>query len=137
MAATTYRSFVDALEALVISGVVRQYTSGPPAVSPATSETPAQYVRYPASDEVPMVFGKQGGWPALRAELVILVEAVGQSKQANNFDDTVDMMDNVATALRDQTCTTKSHVRWSLRQAIDTVAGQDYWAVVASVEGSG
>ena len=137
MAVTTYRSFVDALEALVITGVVRQYTQGPPSGAPATADTPAQYVRSPGSDEIAIVFGEQGGWPTLRAELVILVEAVGQNVQPENFDDTVDMMDNIATALRGATCMTKSHVRWSLRQTIDTVAGQAYWAVVAGVEGSG
>ena len=137
MASTTYRSFVDALEALEITGVVREYHNGPPSAQPETSDTPAQYVRYPGSDEVPIVFGEGGGWPTLRAELVVLVEQVGQSTQGRNFDATVDMMDNMATALRGATCMTKSHVRWSLRQIIDTVAGKAYWAVVAAVEGSG
>ena len=134
---TTFRSFVDALEDLDITGVVRKYKSGPPAQSPSTADTPAQYVHLPSSDEVSIVIGQQGGWPTLRAEFVLLVEAVGQSTQPRNFDLTVDMMDNLATGLRGQPCTTKSHVRWSIRQAIDTVAGQDYWAIVANVEGSG
>lgn len=135
MTVTAYRSFVDALEALSITGVVREYHHGPPTTSPA--DTPAQYVRSPGSEEIAIVFGEQGGWPTLRADLVILVEPVGQSTQERNFDLTVDMMDNIATALRGATCMTKSHVRWSLRQTIDTVAGQDYWAIVAGVEGSG
>ena len=134
---TTYRSFVDALEALVITGVNRRYTQGPPVGSPAPADCPAQYVRYPGSDEIAIVFGEQGGWPTLRAELVVLVRAVGQDMGGENFDDTVDMMDNIATALRGASCITKSKLRWSLRQTIDTVAGQDYWAVVANVEGSG
>ena len=76
-------------------------------------------------------------WPSLRAELVVGVEPVGQNTAYENFDATVDMMDNVAEALRGATCMTKSHVRWGLRQIIDTVAGQQYWAVLATVEGSG
>jgi len=137
MAITTYRSFVDALEAVAITGVSRQYTQGPPLGSPGVGDCPFQYVRYPASDEIPLVFGEQLGWPTLRAELVVCIEPVGQSTGYANFDATVDMMDAVATALRALTCITKSHIRASVRQAIDTVAGQDYWAVVASVEGNG
>jgi len=137
MAATTYRSFVDALEALTITGVVRQYTQGPPVGSPGTADCPFQYVRYPGGDEVPLVFGEQGGWPTLRADLLVCVEPVGQNLTPENFDDTVDMMDNMATALRGQSCTTKAHVTWSIRQIIDTVAGQQYWAVLATVEGHG
>jgi hypothetical protein len=137
MAVTTYRSFVDALEALSITDVKKQYTQGPPMAQPTNADIPAQYVRYPGSDEVPIVFGEQGGWPTLRADLIVLVKAVGLSTAFENFDATVDMMDNVAAALRNQACTTKSHVRWSLRQIIDTVAGQEYWAVLAQVEGSG
>ena len=134
---TTFREFVDGLEVLSITGVVRQYKSGPPAQKPSTADTPAQFVRYPASDEVPLVFGEQGGWPTLRADLVILVEPVAQSTQPRNFDLTVDMMDNVVSALQGAPCITKSKLRWSIRQAIDTVAGQQYWAVIAAVEGSG
>lgn len=137
MAVTTYRSFVDALEDLTITGVARQYTQGPPLGQPGVADCPFQYVRYPASDEVPIVFGEQGGWPTLRAELVVGVEPVGQNTAFENFDDTVDMMDNVATALREADCITKSKIRWGMRQAIDPVAGQNYWAVIATVEGSG
>jgi len=47
------------------------------------------------------------------------------------------MMDNVADALRGATCITKAHIRWGVRQIIDTVAGQQYWAVLATVRGYG
>ena len=134
---TTYRSFVDALEALDITGVVRRYTSGPPAGAPGVGDTPAQYVRYPGGEEIAIVFGEQGGWPTLRAELVLLVEPVAQSMQGRNFDLTVDMMDNLSSALRAAACMTRGKLHWSVRMAIDTVAGTDYWAVIASVEGNG
>jgi hypothetical protein len=138
MAVTTYRSFVDALEALSITGVNRQYTQGPPIGAPGVADCPFQYVRYPRTDEeFAIVFGEQGGWADLQAELVIGVEPVGQNVAPENFDDTVDMMDNVAAALRGSTCLTKSKLRWGLRQAIDTVAGQEYWAVIATVRGNG
>ena len=137
MAPTTFRSFIDALESLDITGVVREFHEGPPAGAPATADTPFQYVRYPQSDEIPIVFGEQGGWPSLRAELVVCVEPVAQSTQPRNFDDTVDMMDNIATALREADCLAKSHLTWSLRMTTDLVAGTAYWAVVVNVEGHG
>ena len=137
MAVTTYRSFVDALEALTITGVSKQYTQGPPVGSPTTDDCPAQFVRYPGSDEHAIVFGEQLGWPTLRADLVVLVEPVGQNLGGENFDATVDMMDAVAIALRGAPCITKSHLRVSMRQTIEEVAGQAYWAVVANVEGNG
>lgn len=138
MAPTTYRSFVDALEALEVTGVVRRFTSGPPAGSTGVADTPAQYVRYPVGEEAPIVFGEQLGWPTLRAEIVILVEPVAQSTQPRNFDLSVDMMDNLSTALREATCITKSKLRvGSIRIGEDLVAGMSYWAVFATVEGHG
>lgn len=135
---TTYRSFVDALEALEITGVVRRSTTGPPSGPQAVPDCPFQYVRYPGSDEErAIVFGEQGGFPHLRAELVVLVEPVAQSTQGANFDDTVDMMDNIASALRGAGCISKAKIWWALRQIIDTVAGHEYWAVLAVVEGRG
>jgi hypothetical protein len=128
MALTTYRTFVDSLEALSITGVNRQYTQGPPLNPPGVGDCPFQYVRYPGADEIPLVFGEQGGWATFRAELVIGVE---------NFDDTVDFMDAVVSALRSADCITLSKLRWNVRQIIDTVAGQQYWAVLVTVEGSG
>ena len=134
---TTYRAYVDHLEALSITGVERQYTQGPPVAQVAPADCPFQYVRYPGGDEVPVVFGEQGGLPTLRAELVVGVEPVGQNVTPENFDDTVDMMDNVTAALRSSACLPKSHKTWTIRQAIDPVAGQEYWAVIAVVEGKG
>ena len=136
-APTTFRSFVDDLEATSITGVNRAFTQGPPEGSPGTSDCPFQYVRYPQGEEIPVVFGEQGGWPTLRAELVVCVEPTGQSTAPANFDDTVDMMDAIITGLRALSCITKSHLTWSLRQTVDIVAGQAYWAVVANVEGHG
>ena len=134
---TTYRSFVDALEAVSVTGVTRRYTQGPPTGAPAVTDCPAQYVRAPEGDEAVLAFGNQGGWTTLRAELVILLGPAAASRTPENFDATVTMMDNLTTALVATTCITKSKLTWSIRQAIDTVAGEDYWAIVAGVEGNG
>ena len=140
MAITTMRTFIDALEAITITGVAHQYTQGPPA-SANDADMPCSYVKLPRIDEGPMVLQNQGGWPTLRATHVILVEAVVQNLQPVNFDAAVDMMDEMSAALRggDATCGTlaKSHLTWSQRQGIETVAGHDYWAIFTDVEGQG
>jgi hypothetical protein len=134
--ATTYRSFVDALEALTITGTNREYTQGPPIGAPGVADCPFQYVRYPGSDEEhAIVFGEQGGRYELHAELVIGIEPVGQNTAFENFDNTVDMMDNVQTALQAASCITDAKLTWTLSQIIDTVAGDRYWAVLARVSG--
>jgi len=138
MALTTYRAFIDALEALDITGVVRRYTHGPPSGAPGTADCPFQYVRFPGGEETAIVFGEQLGWPTLRAELVIGVEPVAQSTQARNFDLTVDLMDAALAALRGATCIAKSKLRvTNIRMGEDLVAGTAYWAVMATVEGNG
>jgi len=136
-APTTFRSFVDALEATSVSGASRSFTQGPPEGAPGVGDCPFQYVRFPEGNEIPLVFGEQGGDPTLRAEFVVCVEPTGQSTAPENFDDTVDMMDAVTTGLRALSCITKSHLSWSIRLGIDIVAGQAYFAVIAAVEGRG
>lgn len=137
MASTTFRTFIDNIEALSVTGVTRRYTQGPPASEAAGC--PFQYVRYPKGEQRGIVFGEGGGPPTMTAELVICVEAVGQNVQPENFDDTVDMMDNVNTAIRAAgLCWPgKSKAEWQIRMGIDTVAGTDYWAVIATITGSG
>ena len=136
---TTLRTFVDNLEAVTITGVERQYTQGPPAGAPGTADLPASYVRLPNTGEVPITLGNMGGWPDLRATLVILLEPVAQELQGANFDTTVDMIDNIATALRAVSCGTLglAQFSWTAVQTIDEVAGTRFWAVVVDVEGRG
>jgi hypothetical protein len=133
MAANTLRAFVDALEAISVTGVTRRYTSGPP---PSIEDLPAQFVRLPQSSDEPFYFGAQGGWPVLRADLIICYEAVAQSTGASNFDGVIDMIDNLNTALR-ATSTTGALVglSWSARQSIEPVAEIDYWAVICEIQG--
>ena len=137
MPLTTFRSFVDLLEAMTVTGVSRNYTKGPPLGATGVADCPAKFIRYPSADEDRTTFGTQGGWPAFRTDVVIVVEPTGQNTAPANFDATVDMMDNLSEALRALTCIVKSKMRWNIRQTMEEVAGMQYWAVVASVEGSG
>ena len=135
---TTYREFVDNIEALVIEGVRRTSTTGR-FDSLETDDLPAQWVQLPRATEGAITaFTGMGGWPAMTAELVIAVEAVGQSTGMQNFEDAVDMMDNITTTLRASDCgITKSKITWNIVLAIRQVAGNEYWALVTTITGSG
>lgn len=129
----TYRSFVDALEALSITGVEKAFTSGPPR-SLKTAQLPAQWVQVPSGAETAVHKGPPArSWQTLRAEVVVAYGAVGQGTQASNFDGAVDMMDSVATAIAAMTGLGKTAPSYELRQDEIAVGEQTYWAVVASV----
>lgn len=134
MAITTYAGFLGGLAALTVSGVTSKLTYPP--VSLSSAELPAQWVQLPSGGEAPITFGSAGGWPTFQAELVVAVEAVAQGREGESFAATVSMLDNVSSALRGVNLT-KGPVHWSVRAAVLEVAGLAYWAVVATVEGSG
>lgn len=138
MAITTLTSFVNALEALSVTGVTKTYSEGPPR-SLNTAQLPAMWVQLPWADDRPLTFGTQGGWPTLRAEIVIAYEVVAQSVQTANFTGTVTQIDNLNTAIRAAGATDfcKSGVEWEVRQDIVLVGEYQYWAVIATVEGRG
>lgn len=138
---TTFRSFVDALEALEVTGVKRAFQRGPPKDLSAGEDLPAMYVRLPRGDKTPLVFDGFDGWTAFVADIVICVQAVGQGEEEYiNFDDTVDMMDNLSSALASVTACdviSKTKHTWAIRQTVNAVAEIDYWAVIATVTGRG
>jgi len=87
-----------------------------------------------------MVFGQQGGWQHVYAQIVICVEPVGQNVTQENFDDTIDMMDALSAGLRNLSCITKSHLTWNMHETTGPegfIAGQGYWAIICNVEGTG
>jgi hypothetical protein len=131
----TFRDFVDTLEAVTVTGVTRHYTQGVPA-SLTDADLPAKWVQFPRGTEGALVFGEHGGRQTLSCDIVIAVVSTAQSIQGENFDLTVDLMDNLMTALLAMgLCDFKS--RWSsnIRQTVVQVAGFDYWAIVCTVEG--
>ena len=136
MAFITLNTFVDGLEALVVAGVVRSYIHGPPSGAVSTADLPALFVHLPEISAVGrLVFANQGGTGSLRAQLIILVEPVAQSRQPENFDAAVDMADALEAAFIALTCGV-GILGWSVRVTIFSVAEIDYWAVVADVEGN-
>lgn len=133
---TTFTSYVTALSGLTVSGVTRKYTSPPQSIN--TADLPAQWPLLPSGDAAPLVFGGYGS-PAgtYRCDLVIATEAVGQNVNSVNFAGVLTLMDALTTALKAMTRPVAGAFTWTIRQAIVTVAGNDYWALICSCEGSG
>ena len=137
MAITTMTVFVNALEALDITGITKTFQGPPRKID--TAELPAKWVQLPRASEGALTFGTHGGWPELVADLVIAYEPVGQSLQSANFQNTITQLDNVNAALRGAGVTDlgKSHIEWEIRQDIVEVAEVQFWAVVATVTARG
>lgn len=129
--ATTYVAFVNALEALSLTGVKRSYTHGPPA---SINVLPASWVQFPSGEE-PMV-ARGVNWPLMRAELVVAYEAVVQGRQPDNFDGSVAMMDTIVAAIRAMSLGRRQPT-FAIRVGIVSVGDNDYWAVITTVESEG
>ena len=134
---TTYTSFLTALAKLSVSGVTRRYEMGdtPPA-SLNAGELPAQWVQRPGGDAEPVMFDPATAWPTFSAQLIIAVQPVAQSTGPQIFSAMVTLIDALITAL-DGADLAESAPSWTIRDARITVAGTDYWGVVAEVKADG
>ena len=137
MAITTYATFLSGLGDISVTGVNRALDHPPASLN--TADCPVMWVDVPEGEEGPLTHSGEGGWPTLRGEIVIAIEAVGQATQVENWDALVAMFDYLSTALRGVTRGTlcQSHLTWDISKQIRPVAGTEFWAVVATVEGNG
>lgn len=133
MVITTYKTFTDGLTALSVTGVTRVFTEPPTSIG--TADLPAMYIRIPRGEEGAMTFQTSGGWPTLTCDLVIVVEAVGQNTQSANYAATIELMDNLSSALR-LASIGRSALVFNIDGDVQTeIAGTSYWAVVATISG--
>ena len=135
---TTYRAWIDFLETLAPTGVVKFFTAGPPA-SLNTADLPAQWLELPHGENRPACAGAEGGDRTLYADHIVAFEPVAQNTQAVNFDACVTMLDSVDSALAGVVSTSPllGPMTWRSRLAIVTVANVAYWSIVTSIEGLG
>lgn len=134
---TTYADFWAALAGLTITDVVRTYDHPPQSVNEA--DMPVQFVDFAElPEEMHISFDGGGGWPTYRGRLVVLIGPVVQDSNNANYAACIAMLDNVADALRDNTCAfAKSAAIWEMRIKVEAISGINYWAVEAFVEASG
>jgi hypothetical protein len=90
----------------------------------------------PSGDEGPITAQTGGGWPTLRAELVILIEPAMQASNAVNFAAALAMMDNVSAALRGADLAS-GPTRWTVDTRQLYAGDVLYWAVIATVTATG
>ena len=134
--ATTYVNFLTNLGNLTVTSVKRAFDEPPQSLN--TADLPALWVELPTGEEGPHTMQAHGGYPTYRANLVVAVEAAGQSRQPERWSDCATMMDNVATALRGAVKTVvRGQLNWSIALETIPVAETDYWSIVATVEGYG
>lgn len=131
---TTYAGFVSGLAGLGVSGVATALSYPPAALN--TADLPVMWVQLPRGESGALTFQANDGWPTLRADVVIAVEAVGQEQQAGNAAAAMALMDALAMALGSADIC-RGPLSWAIRQGIVEVAGISYWAVIAQVEGRG
>jgi hypothetical protein len=137
MTITGYKDFVETLAAVSVTGVRTQLVAPPQSVG--ASDLPVSFVQLPSGAEGPTTFQTHGMWPTLRADLVVLYLPVSHNQQQPNYADTLELMDNVSTALRGiaPNALSRGPLSWDIRLINVDVGGAVYWAVVASVEGHG
>lgn len=132
--ATSYSAFVGALSGLIVMGVERSYNEPPQQVN--TGDLPAMFPRVPQGSESGMTSQHSGGWPVMRADLVVLINPVMVDTTAANFDLALQIMDNLSVALRDSSLA-KTTTNWAIRLDTATVGESLYWAVIAEVRANG
>lgn len=130
---TTYSDFYSALSDLSIDGV--NNLAYPPA-SLNDADLPALWVQSPAGNEAVVAFKGGEWWPELRAQVVVVLSPITHDLRASAYQQMLEMLDALAAALHvSNVC--KSPLSFSIRTSVVTVAGVDFWAVFADVEGKG
>ena len=140
MAITSLAVFMDYLADLSVTGVVVNRGNaliGPPD-NVQSADLPMKWVTLPFSNEGPLTFSGEGGWPTLSGQVVIAMESVNLNTPEARVDAYITMVDNLDTALRAGSVT-KTKMSWTT--ALETVfIGKDaaeYLALIATVTGAG
>ena len=129
----TYTSFVNALSAITVAGVKRQYTAPPSQLSSA--DLPAMHPQLPEHTQDIISLASNTGLFVVMCELAIVIKANQQGTAAGNFAECLTMLDALNSALIDSTSALNID-RWSMRQDGVTYGDTAYWTIVARVEAS-
>lgn len=135
-APTTFTTFLGNLGDLAISGVSIRMDYVPPSLA----DLPCQWVQLPTGDEAPLTFDGSGGWPTMRAQLVIAVVAAAQGTPSQNWAATVAIMDAALTTMRAVAIGALGQGKptWTIRGPLTvTVNETDYWGAIVDVTAYG
>jgi len=129
----TYTEYVATLAGLVVTGVVKRYTSPPTQLS--TAQLPAQWARLPQGETTIASMGGQMGLPSLTCDLVVAVEAMGQNTQPANYARALAIIDALQATLADEALGGVVD-SWQMRLDAEQIGDAAYWVIVATVTGS-
>lgn len=134
MATATYAQFIAAVQDLTIDGVVRRYDEPPNKFNAA--DLPCSFVMFPSGDNKPLSFGGGREFRKRVVDLIVIYAATGITAD-QPFQETVAMMDEVETTLMGLSVG-QSKPTWQIvSQLFDETAERRYWAVVATISGTG
>ena len=134
MATATYTQFVDAVQALDITGVNRQYEEPPRKFN--TADLPCSFVWFPSGDNNPLTFEGGRAFRGRSLDLIVVYAETAITADAP-FTATITMMDSVESALLTLDIG-QSKPTWRIRsQLYQETADRRYWAVIATIQGAG
>ena len=143
--AITLATLIENLGDMSISGVRTKLAQKPESINAA--DLPAAWAELPTLVEGTMTAGTHGGWGTVEIDHVIAVNATELGRYPDNYDLTIELMDNVVAALQavplyrpNGTNTAnlgKGPVTWSLRGDFITLGQTVYWAIITTITARG
>ncbi len=131
----TNAAFLAAIQALTVTGVTRHYDEPPRRL--ATADLPAAFPLMPSGAIGEKSLSCYDTNKTRSIGYVVCLEAVGQGTQAQNYGLLAAAMDNMETAFdgleKSQGGTLANFIEYDMAAEIFPVAGNDYWAIVATV----
>lgn len=133
----TNKAFLDAVQGLTPQGVSRIFSEPPRQVS--TAELPAAFPLMPSGGIGEKVLSCWASNKTRSIGYIVLIEAVGQGTQPQNYGQLATLMDHLETALdtleksQDATDGIANFVEYDIAAVIYTVGGHDYWAIEATI----
>jgi hypothetical protein len=132
--ALTATSFVGTLGGLTVTGVKKKYAFPPSQLD--TAHMPCQFVRLPDSTTPIGTFSGAPQLDTVTAEIVIVIEPWAQSTNATSFALMLTMIDNLTAALKAEMAANQQINTWTISSRPTDVGTNEYWSLVATVEGS-
>lgn len=128
--ALTIATFATNLLAMSVTGIDRTVSNPPQHIN--ATDLPMLYPRVPGSNNGAITFGSQSGLDTVRLELVVIIQPFMLDTNAVNFTTVQTITDNLVTALKAEAISRHQIDTWEIRSE----STDEYWAVVATVEGS-
>jgi hypothetical protein len=134
MAAATYAEFIAAVQAMEIAGVVRRYDEPPQKFN--TADMPCSFVWFPSGDHKPLSFAGASQFRARVVDLIVVYAETGVTADMP-FQSTVAMIDATEVALK-SLAVGQTKPTWTIvSQLFNETADRRYWAVIATISGTG